>query len=153
MCLSVMSQNSDDSWLSGILKKWQTENSGVFIMWWMDIVSLSVWVTDDMTGRTVHSLSPLHPSWPFLRSNSRGKPWWEMGTSPGSVTLFVLTCRTEMVLCEGAGHTCHIRRHDYPPGLHFNQSKALVPVCHCVNPIKEGLFLPVSLSYSHSPPC
>lgn len=52
-----------------------------------------------------------------------------------------------------SGHTCHIRRHDYPPGLHFNQSKALVPVCCCVNPIKEGLFPPVSLSRSHSPPC
>lgn len=40
----------------------------------------------------------------------------------------------------------HQGGHDYPPGLHFNQSKVLVPVCNRVNPIKGGLFLPVSLS-------
>lgn len=45
------------------------------------------------------------------------------------------------MLHEGDGHTCHIRRHDYPPGLHFNQSKALDPVCYCANPIKgKGAF-------------
>lgn len=52
---------------------------------------------------------------------------------------------------EGCGG--HIRSHDYSPGLHFNQSKALVPVCTVLIPSKgRGLFLPVSLSSSHSTP-
>lgn len=67
--------------------------------------------------------------------------------------LFVFMFMMWRVLHEGAGHACHIRRHDYPPGLHFNQYKALVSVSHCANPIKGGLFLSVSLSSFHSRLC
>lgn len=83
--------------------------------------------------------------------------WWNHITSSAAAD-FTPPTETSLLLCllcrqTYTGHTCHIRRHDYPPGLHFNQSKALVPVCCCVNPIKEGLFLPVSLSSSYSPTC
>lgn len=70
----------------------------------------------------------------------RNGKMWKNTTETVNVCARVRYCIQQRygLLYEGDGHTCHIRRHDYPPGLHFNQSKALVPVCHCANPIKGG---------------
>lgn len=65
-----------------------------------------------------------------------GKEDGESVNVTGDQFVCVYVCKIEMGAAEGAGQTCHIRRHDYPPGLHFNQSEALVPVCHHANPIK-----------------